>query len=120
MVIWLYVTCFGIIGISLRFFLDGLAINLKFSFPWHTLFINVIGCFIAGAIFNNVGIGLPLRIGLLVGFCGGFTTFSALSMQAYLLAQSGEIISALVYLITSQVLGLIAIYLGSEFGRLVL
>ncbi len=116
---WLYVTTFGIIGVSLRFLIDYLTINLKASFPWQTLIINLIGCFMAGIVFKHSGLHPSLKTGLLVGLCGGLTTFSALSLQTYALLDSGEVVSAIGYVLASQVLGLLAIYFGVFFGKMV-
>lgn len=86
---WLYVIAFGIIGVSVRFLIESNFISGRSSFPWHTFLINVGGCFLAGLFFKTESAGVPLRVGLLIGPCGGFTTFSALSMQTFQLIQSG-------------------------------
>lgn len=77
---WPWVIGFGVIGVSLRFAVDSYVAKYAFSFPIGTLSINIVGCFIAGICFGwgvqrDLGVD-PVRLGIIVGFCGGFTTFS--------------------------------------------
>ena len=63
------------------------------GFPVGTLAVNVAGCLLVGALsryFLHGQTDLPLRAGLIVGFCGGFTTFSTFSVETLGLIQGGE------------------------------
>ena len=88
------------------------------TFPWGTLLINVIGSFVIGFVFNLTMADGPLpasanfRLFIMSGICGGFTTFSAFSLQALLLLRGGEWWSALAYMAGSVLLCLAAVLLG--------
>lgn len=83
--------------------------------PLATLLVNIAGSFVMGLLFIAVGPRLsPL---LLAGLLGGFTTFSAFSLDALKLWQSGQTIPALTYVVTSVVLSLIAVALGAALAR---
>lgn len=87
-------------------------------FPVATLSVNVIGCFIIGLVFalsiKEEGISDNWKLFLATGICGGFTTFSAFSLENLGLMQSGKIGMALTYIILSLVLGILATFLGYQ------
>ena len=93
-------------------------------FPWGTLLINVLGSCVIGLVAGitltpaRVGIHPDIRIFLMTGICGGFTTFSAFSLQTLELMQAGELIPAFGYAIGSVVLCVIATWCGWLLGRL--
>ena len=88
------------------------------TFPWGTLLINVLGSFVIGLFFNltmadgPVPLSASHRLFVMSGLCGGFTTFSAFSLQALLLLRDGEWLPALAYMVGSVVLCLAAVVLG--------
>lgn len=79
-------------------------------FPWGTFTVNVVGAFLIGVLFallTERGIGHDhLRLLLVVGFLGGFTTFSSYTLEAVNLLESGHTGTALLYLLGSNLLGL--------------
>ncbi|HET9693276.1 MAG TPA: CrcB family protein [Steroidobacteraceae bacterium] len=83
-------------------------------FPWGTLVVNVLGCLlvgILGAMFEPASplhVRQDLRVLLVVGVLGGFTTFSAFSLEALLLVQRGAPIAAATYVVVSLALCLLA------------
>lgn len=92
------------------------------GFPYGTLAVNVLGCLLIGAIF-----GLSerfqwfteeWRIFLAVGFCGGFTTFSAFALENVKLLQGGQYLSFLLYTLLSLVLGLLAVVGGHALAKI--
>lgn len=118
---WLWVIGFGFLGVSSRFAIDSWTARLSFSFPIGTLAINVVGCFIAGLLFSP-GLRSDLsadhvQIGIIVGFCGGFTTFSGFGLQFMQLLNDGRIIPAIAYGIGSPVLGVLATAGGLLLSR---
>lgn len=89
------------------------------SFPWGTLAINVLGSFVIGAAATALPIGAgDARAFLMVGICGGFTTFSSYSLQSLELLQAGRTEAALAYMAASVALCLAATAAGWGLGRL--
>lgn len=106
----------GAMGSILRYTLGG-AVQ-RFSargFPIGTLAVNVLGCLLIGVLiqkFANQQTQGLMRALWIVGFCGGFTTFSAFSSETIGLIQGGEIGSALLYAMLSVTLCLFATWMG--------
>jgi fluoride exporter len=122
---WLAVAVGGAIGSVGRFWLTIVMTALTGPrFPWGTLLINVAGSFVIGLVAGftltpaRVAVHPDVRIFLMTGVCGGFTTFSAFSLQTLELMQSGDIAPALGYAISSVVLCVVATYAGWALGRL--
>jgi CrcB protein len=107
----------GFIGSVARYFVSKLNLYWNFlSIPFGTLTVNVVGCFIIG-ILTGISeksdfLSTELRMFLMVGICGGFTTFSTFANENLMLLHSGQIISILVYTALSVILGFLAVYLG--------
>ena len=117
---WLWVLSFGVVGIGLRFAIDSWIVKFGFYFPVGTLFINVTGCFIAGLLFSsglNSDFKDPIRLGMIVGFCGGFTTFSGFGLQFMQLFSEGKIGTAVTYGVASPVLCVLATVAGLLISR---
>ncbi len=122
---YLAVAAGGALGSVARFWVAGAMTALTGPrFPWGTLLINVAGSFIIGVIAGftltpaRVGIHPDLRIFLMVGICGGFTTFSSFSLQTLELLQTGDIVPAFGYILGSVCLCLGFVWLGWLLGRL--
>ncbi|MBL7839850.1 MAG: fluoride efflux transporter CrcB [Cyclobacteriaceae bacterium] len=112
----------GAAGSILRYLTS--VVTLKFysaSFPVATFIVNVIGCFLAGLIFGSItqesAEAQNLKVLLLTGFCGGFTTFSAFALENVRLMNSGNLSTAVLYTIASIVAGLLAAWLGLSITR---
>lgn len=122
--IWL-VALGGALGSVCRF-LVGPAIQraFGFSFPFGTLFINIVGSFILGVVAEIAIEGGPLspngRAFIGIGFCGGFTTFSAFSLETVALFEGGQVGRASAYVMASVVLSVTAALLGLVAARQVL
>jgi CrcB protein len=90
-------------------------------FPWDTFLVNMTGCFIAGLVVATLvnGHETPawLRIGLLVGFLGAYTTFSTFGQDLYDLTAGREYVEAVANAVGSVTLGLLAVLLGTLAGR---
>jgi CrcB protein len=88
------------------------------TFPWGTLAVNVSGSLVIGFFFTLTGpdgrllVGTPARQFVIVGICGGFTTFSAFSLQTLNLAREGDWLRACANIAASVVLCLAAVWLG--------
>jgi len=107
----------GFIGSVARFWVSKLNIYVHFiSIPLGTLTVNVIGSFvigiIAGVSAKNEMISASMKLFLMVGICGGFTTFSSFTNENLTLFQNGQLLSVLFYTGLSIFFGFLAVYLG--------
>lgn len=96
--------------------------SLHTRFPWATLLINIAGSFLIGWLMTRLGGLEPVaearwRALLVVGFCGGFTTFSTFSWQTLEQIQRGEWTAAVLNVLLSVTLCLLAVWLGCRLGR---
>ena len=88
------------------------------TFPWGTLFVNILGSLIIGFFVALTGpegryiVDPNIRAFVAVGLCGGYTTFSAFSLQSMVLMQEGEWLHAGAYIGGSVIVCLLAVYLG--------
>jgi len=115
----LYIAAGGAIGSVLRYWLAELVAAFVTSpFPWATVITNVLGSFVIGFYATLTGpdgrlvSGTLMRQFVMVGICGGFTTFSSFSMQTLVLVQDGEWARAGANVTASVVLCLVAVWLG--------
>lgn len=104
----------------------GLSVLLKaysFDFPFATLCVNIIGSLILGfaaALFwKEAPLHTGLKLAITVGFCGGLTTFSTFSWEAFDLIKNGEFLLALLYIFISVLVCLLAVSLGVFLSRYV-
>jgi len=87
------------------------------GFPWGTLLVNVLGCAAIGLVWAWWGQGSWQRTLFASGVLGGFTTFSAFSVQTLVLIQDGRLPIALGYITASLGLCLLAVAAGYQLGR---
>lgn len=86
------------------------------TFPFGTFTVNLIGCFVIGCLFGyseRWGIDMKWRLLLISGILGGFTTFSAFSVETYSLIKSGYILNGVIYVVTSVIIGIGLTFLGA-------
>lgn len=112
---WLLVGAGGAVGATLRYGVGLAAVRLGVSFPWGTLIVNILGGLAMGLLAARTE-DLNLRLLLGVGVLGGFTTFSAFSLESVRLMQSAPHLAAL-YVASSLVLSIGACWLGLVLGR---
>ncbi|MGE5641354.1 MAG: fluoride efflux transporter CrcB [Clostridia bacterium] len=104
----------GALG-SVARYLVGVGASKAFGlgFPWGTLIINIVGSFLIGAFVELFALKWDLpqeaRVFLTVGICGGFTTFSTFSLDAYVLIERGDLGLAGAYIAASVVLSIAAL-----------
>jgi CrcB protein len=108
----------GFIGAVLRYLISGCIQNLTQSvaFPYGTLAVNITGCFLIGILSHLVesqaGITVEMRLLLIIGLLGSFTTYSTFSNETMNLLQDQRLLLALLNIATHTILGLSAVLLG--------
>ena len=122
--IYLLIALGGAAGSVLRYLVGGAVQRMSDSgFPVGTMVVNVSGCFIIGVLvrqFLNMQLSPELRALLIVGFCGGFTTFSTFSAETLGLIEGGEYGRAAGYVVLSVTLCLAATLAGMTTMRLIM
>jgi CrcB protein len=112
----------GALGASARYGLDRWIEQRTTSlFPWATFTINITGCFVIGVLTASIveRQHLPawVRVGLVVGVVGGYTTFSTFAQETFELGEVHHVATAFAYVAASVILGLAAVYAGTLAGR---
>ena len=123
---YLWVGLGGALGSVLRFWLSGVvARQFGETFPWGTLLINITGSFVIG-LFGTLTdpegrwlVAPSFRQFIMVGICGGYTTFSSFSLQTLSLARDGQHLQALANVLGSVLFCLLAVWLGHLLGTAV-
>jgi CrcB protein len=114
--IFLLIALGGAVGSLLRYLIGGTIQRSSASgFPVGTMFVNVAGCFLIGIFVRfllNIQVSAELRALLVIGFCGGFTTFSTFSFETVGLIEGGEYARAATYVLGSAVLCIVATFAG--------
>ena len=105
------------IGGAIRYLLSLFMKNLcGQGFPWGTLSVNLLGCFLFGIVFaifsKSSSTDSTLYLLLTTGICGGFTTFSTFANESIQMLQHGNIFGFIAYVATSVIAGLALIALG--------
>lgn len=112
----------GAIGAGTRYLVNVVCAQcIAPGFPWATFGINISGSFLMGVVVTGIvpflGGSVAWRTFLATGILGGFTTFSAFSLEAVDLLQRQQTVPFLVYVIGSVVLSLLALVLGAAVAR---
>jgi fluoride exporter len=120
MVLWVAIG--GAIGSAARYGVNVWSARLLgAAFPWHTLIVNIAGCFVMGVLVElmalKLNMGNEIRAFLTTGILGGFTTFSAYSLDFALLVERKSYGAALAYGAGSVALSLIAVFAGLYLVR---
>jgi CrcB protein len=128
-VLWSYgfIAIGGALGAMARFALNVL-LQRDIAFPWGTLSANLVGCLLMGIIaqlvatsawFNDAGF-IPDQYRLLfaIGFCGSFTTLSALVMEMHTMLQRNELLNSFAYLMVTMIGGFACFYIGFMLTRI--
>ncbi|MEX2349626.1 MAG: fluoride efflux transporter CrcB [Flavobacteriaceae bacterium] len=112
----LYIFLGGGLGSVLRFLISKVLNTQAFHLPAGTMAVNIIGSLVIGLV---LGISMksdtfsnPQLLFLTVGFCGGFTTFSAFALENLAFLKNGDYVSFALYSLASLILGILAVFLG--------
>ena len=108
----------GAIGSVARFWLAGAVLRLTGAgFPWGTVLINITGSLVIGWLAGGLALGRPgVAAFAMAGICGGFTTFSAFSLQTVELLRSGRLVEAAANVCASVVVCVCAAAVGLQLG----
>ncbi|MDR1056389.1 MAG: fluoride efflux transporter CrcB [Prevotellaceae bacterium] len=113
----------GGVGSILRY-LTSFFIFKKYStaFPWGTFVVNILGCLIIGFLIGlsekSDILDKDLRLLLVTGFCGGYTTFSAFSAENFQLFETGNYILLTTYIAASVIIGILATWSGYILAKI--
>ncbi len=124
---WLWVAVGGAVGSVARYGVGQLLSHYWGDrLPWGTLSVNIVGSLIAGLIWawslrggqvDTTTMPPAYAFGM-IGFCGGLTTFSAFSREAFVMLQSGQHSQALYYMLISVAVGILGFWLGFRLMNL--
>ncbi|WP_180902159.1 fluoride efflux transporter CrcB [Martelella soudanensis] len=120
----LIVAAGGALGSVGRHFVGVVATRMgAVNFPWGTLAVNIIGSLLIGLLVEAVARVLnesaEARMFIVIGFLGGFTTFSSFSLDAMNMIERGDVVPAVAYVIGSVVVALGAVWAGLAIGRMI-
>ena len=113
----------GFIGTLSRYWLSGVvARRYGETFPMGTLVVNLVGCFLVGLLFyllqERFLVNQTVRTVILIGFLGGFTTFSSFGLQTFTLLQDGEFGLAALNMLGANLIGLVLVWAGYTLARI--
>ena len=120
----IFIALAGLVGTLIRYWLAGF-VSRQYgeNFPWGTLIVNLIGSFLAGALYHlaeeRLLISPAMRTVILIGLLGGFTTFSSYGLQTFTLLRDGQIGMASLNVAVSNVLGLLMVWMGYTAFKLI-
>lgn len=112
----------GALGSIFRYYLSKfLQDKVGIDFPFGTLLVNLIACFLIGFFFSyfveKLAVSPAIRAFLITGVLGGFSTFSTFSYESYNLFMNGEVFKGVAYIFLSVFVGIFVTLLGYNAGR---
>ena len=116
---WLWVVLGGGLGAGSRYAVSVLipASETK-TFPWSTLTVNLVGCLVIGLLWQWMSKNVALNAFWIIGFLGGFTTFSSFGLDGLKLLNQGAFTSFIVYVLISNIVGLMFVFGGVRLAEL--
>ena len=102
----------GAVGSVCRYMLSGMNVA---SWPWGTFAVNTLGSLLIGLLVGLVSKGIvspEMKLLLVTGFCGGFTTFSTFANESFGMMKAGDALQMALYVGASVVIGILAVWLG--------
>jgi len=118
----IFIGCGSFIGGAARYIISAAMKAMSKGFPWGTLIVNLVGCLVIGLLWGffskNSSESSSWALFMIVGICGGFTTFSTFSKEALMMLQAGNFISLLAYVTISVIAGIALVAAGYYLVRL--
>ena len=120
----LSIACGGAIGAVSRYILSSVVQNMTSnSFPYGMLLCNILGSMILGILYDSLSKGSffseNIKLFIQVGILGSFTTFSAFSLESFLMFEKGDYSSAIIFILLSVILSIAGLVSGIYFFRVV-
>lgn len=113
----------GGLGCACRYLMSLILKNYSLQFPLSTFFVNIVGSLILGftaALFwRQTHLHPTIRLAIVVGFCGGLTTFSSFSWETFEMLKNGELLLALIYTTISVLTCVLAVSAGAFLSKYV-
>lgn len=110
------ISIFGVLGVLTRYFADSMWESKNHIFPLATFTVNILGCFIAGYIYTTLSrkllVSEETAKAIIIGFCGGLTTFSGYCLQTLNLMQAGDYLKSFAFIVLSIGVGLSMVLFG--------
>ena len=106
----------GAIGSVCRYLLSGMNVA---SWPWGTFIVNILGSLLIGFLLGLVSKGIvspDMKLLLVTGFCGGFTTFSTFANESFGMMKAGDALQMALYVGASVVIGILAVWAGMKLA----
>ena len=107
----------GAIGSVCRYFLS----FMNTSFPWGTFVVNILGSLLIGLLVGLVSKGAlssEMKLLLVTGFCGGFTTFSTFANESFDMMKAGDVLLMALYVGASVIIGILAVWGGMMLSNI--
>ena len=107
----------GAAGSVLRYLLS----NINASFPWDTFAVNILGSLLIGLLVGLASKGVlspEMKLLLVTGFCGGFTTFSTFANESFSMMKAGDVLLTALYVGASVIIGILAVWGGMMLSNI--
>jgi CrcB protein len=119
----LFLAVGGAFGAVSRYLVQGWVQDLTGGrFPWGTFAVNISGSFVLGLVFalamDRAILSPDVRVPLMIGFIGSYTTFSTLMLESWVLVEEGDLLRMFGNLALSVVVGMVAVVAGLAMGRM--
>ena len=113
----LWVALGGALGSVCRYLVSRMIVT---SFPWGTFTVNVIGSLLIGLLVGLTAksiVSPEMKLLLVTGFCGGFTTFSTFANESFAMIKAGDMMMTALYVAASVIAGIVAVWIGMNVSE---
>ena len=113
----MFVALGGALGSVCRYLVARIIVT---SFPWGTFTVNVLGSLLIGLLVGLTAKGIvspEMKLILVTGFCGGFTTFSTFANESFSMMKAGDMMMTAFYVTASIIVGMVAVWVGMNISE---